>query len=338
LKRLISQIEIGKFKFNYVTQVSIESSWDTFTDTARIVFLNRFRKKEGQSITVGIDNVFKRGDAVTIKLGYFPNLVTRFQGFISRVKPDSPLVIECEDEMFQLEQVSLVSKEFINTTIKDVIEYATDSLKPIIEFDDETAKIGNFHIDNKGFINAIDVFKVLKSQFGYNIYFRNKVLNVRILNSILALTNPTHRIGMQRNVIRDDLTYQRDDDVDMMIRFESKQTDNTVLTFFGFKDKGETVITTTAKTAGVTHAWTVPELSETEIKKIMRENIDKFIWEGFTGGFLTFLEPFVQHTDTIQLIDREHPEREGKYLIQDVGTEFGLSGGRQDITLRNRIA
>lgn len=344
--RLISEITVGNFKFDYVTRVNIDSSFDTFTDTARIVLPNRFRKKE-KTIVAGKDNVFQKGDAVTIKIGYFPNLTTRFLGFVANVVPDSPLILECEDEMWQLKQVNLVSKEFTDPTIKDVVEYATASLPDlVIEYDDETAKIGAFHVDNKGFINAVTVFEVLKKQFGYNIYFRAGTLHVRVLVSLLALTNPTHRIGFQHNVITSNLTYQRDDDHDMMVRFESKQDDDTVLTFFGFKKKkadgsfpSDTIIDTVGKAAGVTHSWNIPKLTATQIKKIIADNIDKFVYEGYNqGSFLTFLEPVIDSTDTVEPIDNEHPEREGKYLVESVSIEFGINGGRQDVILRNKVA
>ncbi len=338
MKNLICEIKIGNFVFNYDHMLTIQDSWDTFTGTASITLPNRFRKKDGQTLIVGTENVFKRGDSVTIKIGYFPNLETRFEGFITLVKPDSPVVLECEDEMWQVKQVNLASKEFTNTTVKTVVDFAMASFPDtVIEFDDPDANIGSFHIDNKGFINAVTVFEVLKRQFGYNIFFQGKVLQVRVLKSILALDRPVHRFGLQRNIISDDLKYQRDDDQDMMIRFESKQDDDTVLTFFGFKENGETVITTNAKFAGVTHSWNVPDLSETQIRRIMLDNIDDFIWEGYSGSFLTFLEPSVQKADRVDLIDKEHPEREGRYLIKSVDTTFGVSGARQSIELRNRI-
>lgn len=339
MKRPIVDIRIGNFQFNYVHTGTITQNWNNFTDTATITLPNRFRFKN-KTIIVGQDNLFKRGDPVLIFIGYFPNLVERFRGFISKVKPDSPMIIECEDDMFLLKQVNLKPKAFSNPTIKDVIEYATASIEGLdISFDDETAKIGGFHIDNKGFINAVTVFEVLKKQFGYNIYFKQGTLNVRVLKSILSLDAPVHRFGMQQNVVSGSISleYQRDDDVDMMIRFTSKQEDNSVKIFYGIKKNGEPVISTTPSFAGVTNSWNIPELSDDQIKRIMLDNIDKFIWEGYTGSFTAFLEPAVNISDKVEVIDSEHTERQGAYLIQSVEITFGVDGGRQIITPRNRI-
>lgn len=337
MKRLESQIKIGDFTFDYVTNLIIESSWNTFTDTANITLPNKFIQKN-KVIVAGTDNIFKRGDVVEINIGYFPKLQRRFTGFLNNIHPETPLILECEDPMFLLKQINLKSKQFLNTTIKEVIDFATADLGNLtIEFDDKDAKIGNFEIDNKGFVNAVTVFEVLKKQFGYNIYFQDGILQVRILNSILSLDKTAHVMSTEFNIIEDNLTFQRDDDVGMVVRFDSKQKDNSVITLFGFKEKGETVISRTPKQGGIVNSWKVPELSEDLIKQLITRNIDKYIWEGFQGSFTTFLESTIEHSDRIDFIDNRLPEKNGRYLIKTVVTTFGVDGGRQIVELRNKV-
>lgn len=337
MKRLVSQIKIGDFNFDYLTNLTIDSSWSTFTDTATITLPNKFIK-DNEVIIAGTNNLFKRGDVAEINIGYFPNLQRRFTGFLNTLKPESPLVLECEDPMWLLKQINLVSKQFINTTIKEVIDYTTAGLGNLtIEFDDKDGEIGDFEIDNKGFVNAVTVFEVLKKQFGYNIYFQDGILQVRILNSVIALDRPVHVMDTQFNIIEDNLIFQRDDDVGMVVRFESKQKDNSVITLFGFKDKGETVISRTPKQGGIVNSWKVPGLSERLMKQLITRNIDNYIWEGFQGSFVTFLEPTIEHSDRIDYIDNKHPEKNGRYLIKRVITSFGIDGGRQIVELRNKV-
>lgn len=342
MKRLSSQIRIGNFIFDYVTNITIESSWNTFTDTATITLPNKFRLKnrtENKDVVAGPNNLFKRGDVVEINIGYFPNLKRRFTGFLSQIRPESILVLQCEDAMWLLKQINLKSKSFINTTIKEVVEFVTAGLNNLtIEFDDPDAKIGDLKIDNKGFVSAVTIFETLKKQFGYNIYFQDGTLQVRILNAIISLDKPAHVMDFQFNVLPDDtLVFQRDDDVGMVIRFESKQKDNTVITLFGFKEMGETVISRTPKTGGIVNSWKVPELSEDLIRKLIIKNIDKYIWEGFQGGLTTFLEPTIDHSDRIDVIDNKHPEKNGRYLIKEVVINFGIDEGFQTIELRNKV-
>lgn len=338
MKRLISETTIGNFRFDYVTNLSIESSWDTFTDTANIVIPNKFRK-DNQTIVVGDDNTFKRGDTVEIKIGYFPNLITKFKGFLANIRPESPLIFDCEDTMWLLKQENLVSKLFISAKISDVIEYATASLSDLtIEYDNPDTEIGDFQVDNKGFVNAVTVFEVLKKQFGYFIYFEDEILQVRKMRSVLSLSKPVHKMSFQNNVIEDNLVYQRDDDVNLVIKVESINLDtNTRIIRYGFKVKGKTVISAVQRTGQTTKSLNVLNLNVTQIEEFIKDNIDKYIYEGYIGDFTTFLEPSVNHSDRIEFIDLKHREREGRYLIKKVNTGFGINGGRQTIQLQNRV-
>lgn len=347
MKRLVSDIRIGGFRFDYVNNVDINQSWDTFTDTAVITLPSklgnvRHAKDRGKTIVIGKQNLFNRGDQVVINIGYFPNLIKKFTGYINRIKPDGPLVIECEDRMFLFKEVNLVSKEFRAATIKTIVEYATDSQTNLkIEYDDDTAIIGNFSVNNSGFINAVTVFKTLKKQFGYSIYFQDGVLQVRLLKAFLSLKKAAIKMNMQFNIVANNLNFQRDDDVGMLIRFESKQDDDTVLTFYGHKVDGEAVIvetTTPPVTGGIVHQWKVPELTVAQIKNIMTDQIDRYIWEGYLGTFTTFGDPSIVHSDKIDMFDDRFPERQGTYLVKSVQTGFGVDGFRQTVQLRNRVA
>lgn len=338
MKRLLSEITIGIFSFDFVTNLTIESSWDTFTDKGVLTIPNKFRK-DNKDLIVGDNNVFKRGDKVEIKIGYFPNLVTKFKGFLSNIQPDSPLIMNFEDTMWLLKQENLVSKTFTKTKIRDVIEYATASLTDLkIEFDNPDTEIGDFQVDNKGFVNAVTVFEVLKKQFGYFIYFQDEILQVRKIRSVLSLSKPIHKMSFQKNVIESSLIFQRDDDVNLVIKVESIDLiTNKRITRYGFKVKGEVVISAAQRTGQTTKSINVLNLNVKQIDEFIRDNIDKYIYEGYIGDFTTFLEPAVEHSDRIEFTDLKHPEREGRYLIKKVTTNFGINGGRQIIELQNRV-
>lgn len=335
MKRLVSEITIGSFRFNYTAEVNIDESWDTFTDTASIEMPNKFLK-DNKQIAVGENNVFSRGDAVEIKLGYFPNLQSRFKGFVSKIVPDSPLKIMCEDRMYLMKQKNIKSKSFKETTIKEVIDYVAPD--EIIDYDTPDANIGLFEIDNKAFVNAVTIFETLKKQFGFKIYYRGDRLQVRALNSILSKDSPVHEIGFQRNVISSTLAYIKEDDVDTVIKAESILEDNTRIIRFGFKDNRKVIIDDVGRD-GQTKSLKMYNLKKKEVDEEIVRRIDNFIYEGYKGAFTTFLEPSVEHSDKIKLIDNKNIEREGTYLIKRVSTSFGAKGGgRQTIELTNKVA
>lgn len=337
--RLVSEIKIGNFQFDYVTNVNIKSSWDTFTDTASITLPNKFKDRNGKSIVVGANNIFQRGDEVEIKLGYFPNLVSKFKGFISKIIPDSPLILECEDRMWLLKQENIPSKTLTDTTIKKVIDFAVKTPFPdlVIEYDTPDAKIGSVEIDNKSFINVVKLFELMKKRFGFNIYFLGDKLQVKAMNSIIALNNPIHRFGFQQNIITSGLEYIREDDIQIVIKAESILRNDTRIILFGFKQNGKVVVTETPKT-GEIRAMIVYNLTKSQLEEQIRRDIDRFIYEGYAGNFTTFLEPAVSHSDRVDLIDNKHVEREGRYLIRTTETNFGINGGRQIISLKNKIS
>ena len=290
MKRLISEITIGNFRFDYVTNLTIESSWDTFTDTGVLTIPNKFRK-DNKDLIVGDNNVFKRGDKVEIKIGYFPTLITKFKGFVANIQPDSPLTMNFEDRMWLLKQENLVSRFFSKPKISDVVEYATASLTDLtIEYDNPDTEIGAFEVDNKDFVNAVTVFELLKKQFGYFIYFENEILQVRKMRSVLSLSNPIHKMSFQNNVIESNLVFQRDDDVNLVIKVESIDLNtNTRITRYGFKVKGEVVISSIQRTGQVTKDIKVLNFTTKQIDEFITDNIDKYIYEGYIGDFKTFL-------------------------------------------------
>lgn len=335
MKVLTSKITIGNFTFDYTTTYVIKQSWDTFTDTAEITLPNKFLK-DNKAITVGANNVFKRGDAVEIKIGYFPNLTTKFKGFISKIIPDSPLVLECEDRMFLLKQKNIASKSFKEATVKQVVDFVTEG--ETVEFDTPDANIGLFEIDNKSFINAVSVFESLKKQFGFKIYYQDEILRVRALNSILKIDSKVHKMSFQNNIHPgSNLKYIKEDELDLVIKAESILESNKRIIRFGFKDAGEVIIDDIGR-QGQTKSLKVYNFTKTQLDEEIIRRIDDFIYEGYRGAFTTFLEPSVEHGDKIDLTDNKNKEREGIYFIKSVETNFGIDGGRQVIELKNKAA
>src|SRR3990172_10378178 len=94
---LNSEITINGTILRFATEITIESSWNTFTDTAVIELPDLFNK------TITSKTIYARfpvGSEVTIKLGYFPNLNTVFNGFVTGITSGKRAKIECRDHMW----------------------------------------------------------------------------------------------------------------------------------------------------------------------------------------------------------------------------------------------
>ena len=335
LFRLISEITIGSYKFNYTSNITITKSFNKMTDTATIVMPNKFLKNN-KTITVGSNNVFKKNDPVTIKFGYFPNLKTEFEGFISKITPDSPLKLECQDRMFLLKQINLDSKTFRNATVKDVVSYVAPN--ETIIYDDADAHIGEFQIDNKSFINAVEVFKILNKQFGFKIFYKSGVLHVRILTSILTQAGDTIKMGFQKHIISSNLTYVKEEDLDMVIKAESILDNNKRIILYGSKNNDKILISKEKQNAAQTKPMVKYNFTEAQLRAEIERTIDDFIYEGYDGKYKAFLEPSVNPEDKIELVDYKNLERSGTYSVRSVHKEFGIGGGRQTIELRNKVS
>jgi len=217
--------EKAKFRFDIVTAVEIVTDRATYTDTATLTFPNRLRRKENLIDKINI------GDKVVINLGYFPNLVKEFEGFISFIDKDSPLILQLEDASFQLKRKSLPATTLKKTTLVKLIGEFFDGETNILD-----TEIGDWRIaQNATMINILDE---LRSKFGILSNFKNGVLNV---NTELIDNDEDSEmfINIQQNVQQgsDDLNFQKDTDIGVISHGLSLQKNGTKIQVFAtFKD------------------------------------------------------------------------------------------------------
>jgi hypothetical protein len=310
--RLKSKITINGLVFDFVNQIDISSSWELQTDRAVITLPARFILG-GKTIVGGTaNNIFKRGDSVKIELGYEPNLVTEFEGYISKIIPDSPLTIECEDLMWLLKQ-DTVTKSFQSTTLSNLLE---NTLPEGIQYDAIEAELGQFRIVN---VTVAQVLKKLKEVYGLVSWVRNGVLRVGL--AAYPADAVESDILFQKNVVSQNLEYLREDDVKVKVKAISIQPDNKKIEVDVGDENGEQ------------RTLTYYNLPEDELRAIAERELPKLKYEGYFGSFLTFGEPSIKHGDHVNLTDKKFPERSGKFLVNSVTKSFGLGGYRQEVDL-----
>jgi len=298
----------------FVNNVEVETSWKTFTDTA-IITLPYKLKKDGQNITVGsgTNAVFKRGDKVKIELGYAPNLITEFEGYISNVLPDSPLVIECQDASWLLKQKTL-TKAFKETTLSNLL---TDVVEGAVQVNAVEANVGAFRLTR---VNAVQVLEELKKTYGLVSFMRAGVLRSGLAYYPEEATE--HEIKFQRNVISSNLEYVNRDDVKIKVKAISILPDNSKLEAEAGDDGGST---------RTFFAYNIT--SQTDLQTFADNELSKLSFDGYRGDFETFGQPSIAQGDLVNLSDEKFPEREGRYLVDAVSKSFGMGGFRQTVKL-----
>ncbi|ENA1803055.1 hypothetical protein ABF179_002480, partial [Flavobacterium psychrophilum] len=111
----------------------------------------------------------KRGDKITVKLGYDGNLKTRFVGYIRTVDAKKPVKIMCEDGMFLLKTVETKKKGYKKVALKQLI---TDLLAGTgIDFllVDGDISLGSYRMLKD---TVAEELNEMKSKYGLRAYFR----------------------------------------------------------------------------------------------------------------------------------------------------------------------
>jgi len=325
VKRLNCEISIGDNLFKWCRNVTISSSREAFTDTATIEMPNRFKNRETKE-TGYITTKIKINDPVTIKLGYFPNLETRFVGYVSNIAPNSPMVVTCEDASFLLKQSTVGSYSASDTTISALIGDLYDG-----ETDITDAEIGDIRIDQ--YATLVNVLDDLKSRFGIRSYFQNGVLT--IFKEVSDVGNDIN-LGFQKNIIEHSLEYQNSDALNVISHGVSVQDNGTKIERFAFYFNDE-IRVRSEKPEGVLNTFSWPGLTRDALDELISKRLPNLYYTGIKGSLTTFGEPIINHGDNVILEDLDYREREGKYKVVSVETSFGENGYRQVVELDVKI-
>ncbi len=330
--RPFCNIIIGDNEFNFVTMGDFSSSWKTLTDTGSIKLPHKL-SKDGKVIFVGDNNLFKKGDAVTIKAGYYPEIGEIFEGYVTKIVPSIPVSINFEDAAFLLKQTNLTLsfqkvtlKELLNTCIDEAVGKSTGYVKEGLErinIEAINANLGAFRITN---VNITGVLQELKKTYALTSFFRGHTLYVGLAYYAEDRNKATFTFG--EDIIDDgtDLEYIKADDISFKVKAVSMLENNTKLEIEVGDPNGEQ------------RTITKYNLSEADLKAAAEREIDRLKYEGFRGKIRTFLQPIVRHGDEVTIIDPKTPEKNGTYLAESVEYQIGVDGTFQEINLGAKIS
>lgn len=324
------EITIGEYKLDFVNEIAISRSVDELTQGGTITLpKNVIYKKNNQiveNVVRGEDAIFKRGDAVEIKVGYKPKLTTVFNGYVSRINARFPLVFEVEDEMFKLKQLKVEKYNRDNVNLEDFLsdilpaEYAD-------RFNAADVNLGNVRAAKPTTIGQMLSF--LKDNYGLSVYFDSDgVLQAGFafpdLSNVVTTSAKVFEFG--RNIIDDSgLEYQRAEDQLLRIKAVSIYPDNTRVEVNIGDDEGEQ------------RSFYAYNVSQASLTTLATEQLSRLKYEGVRGSFLTFTEPVINVGDVIELKHKAFPDYNGFYLVRAINTNFGVNGGRQEIELEIRV-
>ncbi len=300
---------------NKPTAVKIESSWKMLTDKASIVlprnvkFFDKHKVKE----------VFKKGDAVKIELGYNGNLVTEFEGYITKVSANIPIVIECEDEMYQLKKIP-VNISLKSTSLKSLFNkilpgYTVDALE--------------VEIGSQRFVKST-VAKVLKKlQEKENLYSYFKENKTLVVGKVYADDSDVKpiKIHLEKNVVNNDLNYKSKEDV--LIKIKAIST----------LKNGNKIEVEVGDQEGESRQLTYYNIKlKADLIKLAEADYKKYKVDGFDGTIKLFGIPIIRHGYKVELKSDLYKDRNGTYYVERTTVVFDETPAfRRTIELGDKV-
>jgi hypothetical protein len=372
------------FRFNFVTGFEFDMTWTELTNTCKItlpknVFVTdpdtgvKVNLQNNQNPQYYITNLFMRGDKVEIRFGYYiydtsgqelltapkSPAVANFSGYITRVNSKQPITIECEDNMWLLKQIPcppgvLDADQAIEDYLKPLLAPKNLTVNPL-----STTSVGALQIQKE---SVAQLLLRLRNDFHLESYFSGNELRIGSLVYIPPPPNQNiYSFIFQQNIISDELSYQRKDDVKLSAICESintvqipgsfnkqnqqktQQQRLEVLVYadekgnFKFQQKQKDV-DFPVNNEGERRTLFFPGITDpASLAKLGANKLRNYYYTGFKGHFTTFAYPLVKLGDYIQLVDPVLPDRTGYYVVKSVLYSGGINGHRQVIELDYKL-
>lgn len=315
--RLTSEIIIEgsqTWKFYALNSCTIVEDTATLTDTCELLLPKRIDWQGAKHFELPI----KRGDKITVKLGYNDNNKIRFTGFIRTVDAKKPIKIMCEDGMFLLKTVEAKKKGYAKVTLKQLISDLLEGTGVAFELIDDDIILGPYRITKN---TVAEELNEIKTEFGLRAYFRT-VNNISKL--YVGFTYPFDSRRHEdfiygQNLISEDFVYRIADDVKIKVKAISVDVKNKRVEHITGDKDGE--------------LYTVYKynVSKDELKRFAETELTRFKTTGFKGSFETFGEPFVNKCDIAHIEASDN--NKGDFLIKKNEITFGMNGYRQKIEI-----
>ena len=311
----------NKWSFNRVSACEIVRDSDSLTTTCRLTLPRKTKWLRADGVSAGDTNPIRRGDRISVWLGYDDNLQLAFSGYVLRKGFKTPIEIFCEDEMFMLKQKPCVKKSYRNVDIQTLLKDQNLSYEIRVLGEQN---IGQYRAN---FETVAELLAHLKEN-NIRSFFRLEDGKPILYCGVLFEhgNEMRHVFATGINIISDsNLDEQNAEDVKIKLKVISLQSDNKkkIRVEIGDADGEKRTLHCYGKTEAEAKAW-----GEQELERLKRD--------GLTGSFQTFGHSLLNVLDIIGI--KIDGERKGKYQVQKNTITFGSGGFRQDITLGARVA
>lgn len=310
-------IRLGDFRLGMLDKVEIHRSVELLADTATIVLPGAEYNK-----ALEVESLIKRGDPVSITIGYEETgLREEFSGWIQRVSTDDgSITIECEDDLYKFRK-SIPNEELKQVTLETLLKKVISGIGESYKLDCTYSWTYEKFVINTA--TGYDVLKKVQEESGADIYLSEDTLHVHA---------PAEAVGddvyydFAQNVEECDLTYRTAEDRKVQVVVKATMPDGTVKEIETGSTGGDKVEIRCA----TSDEASMRQRGETEVKRLS--------FDGYDGNITTWLIPYCKPGDTAELRDEDYPEKDGRYFVQAVTTEFSRDGGKRTVELGFRLS
>ena len=183
-------------------------------------------------------------------------------------------------------------------------------------------------------MNVASVLQKVKETYLVCAYFRGETLFVGLpyteLNSSSPVPGALAKFSWQHNVIDDDLTYKRKEDVRIKAKVVAIHPNGKKTTATAGEADGE------ERTIFLRLTAKDDTKDPATLKTMAEKKLANYRYDGYRGKLTSFGEPYIIHSGTADLFDSRYPQRAGSYLVDSVRTTFGTGGFRREVELGAR--
>lgn len=314
--QMVWQIRIGGYRLGLLEAVKIHRSVDLLADTAEIVLPAMMMNK-----ALEVEKQLKRGDAVTIELGYDGQLREEFRGYLHEISVDGgSLTLRCEDGLF-LFRKPLPGMELKDISLKELLEHVVRAagLETKVECSYEF-RYGKFVINRS---TGYDVLKKVQEETKANIYLKGNVLHVHpAYEEVFGRV----KYDFARNIEKDELVYKKADERKFEVEVE------------GLDKEGKSVKVVVGTTGGDRRSVKIYGVTDpAQLRKRGEEELKYLMYDGYEGELTGWLVPYCDAGYVAEIRDAEYPQKDGSYYVTAVTTEFSENGGCRRVQVGRRV-
>jgi hypothetical protein len=328
------RITISNYKLGILESVKIVKSVDSLADTATI----KLPGKANQQL-LDLTSKIKVGDQVLIELGYDGKLEKEFKGYVASIKSEvTGITIECEDEFYQLKKGFKTTKVIGEKTLEYIVSYMLKelSINPAMKLDCTAVfKYDDYVLERK---TVYDELKKIKEETRTRIFVKDNALYIHPMYQVQDTSGKLIRYDFSVNIEKASLDYKEAADKKFYIEVKGnkKKVSNPKTDGDGKAAKpDDTVITMHAgDPAGEKKAFALPGIQdEDSVQRVANAELRRIAYTGYSGNFTSWLIPFVQPGDMVEINDPEFEYRKGSYYVSGVTTDFSSAGGVRTISV-----